>query len=162
MTHMTQPPLSTKQKTSLPTYQVGVFALIKQEHSFLLVRPHDLLLPGGPQSLPGTLIETQHSGIGIIENTLRRALLTDVGISVGTFRLIGSHATRSSEENPKLPRLNMIFGSEYCSGILQPRPSKLKTAHWFAIDQLESAAQAGKLPQWLRAAMHEMLESRFV
>lgn len=155
-------PVAPQQKSVLSTYQIGVFALIKQENAFLLVRPHQLLLPGGPQSLPGTIIHIQHSGIGIIENTLRRTILTDVGISVGSFRLIGSHATRSSEENPKLPRLNMIFGSDYCSGILQARPSKLKTAHWFAINELEDAGHAGKLPQWLRAAMQEMLQSRFV
>lgn len=135
----------------LPTYQVGVFALVQKRESILLVRPHKLLLPGGPQSLPGLIMQTTNTGMGVVELALRRTLLAQVGISVSEFRLAGSHIARAGSERNPMTRLNLIFSTEYNSGILNPQPADLKTALWIPLVQLE-----GQVPEWLRAAIQEM------
>ncbi|WP_288435000.1 hypothetical protein [uncultured Deinococcus sp.] len=133
-----------------PTYQVGLFALVHRQDTLLLVRPHELLLPGGPQSLPGLLLGAVSSGLGTAENALRRTLLSQVGISVGDLVLVGSHVTRAGPE-ATYARLNLIFGTEYCSGILNPQPDVLRTALWIPRAQL-----AEHVPHWLRAAMEAL------
>lgn len=140
---------TSKQPPAISSYQVGIFALVQKENDFLLVRPHHLLLPGGPKSLPGTLVPDIGTGTGIVENLLRTILLSHVSISVGEFRLVGSH-TLSAGELSRLPRLNLIFGTEYCSGILNPNPSELQSALWVPRHQLREA------PAWLRSAIQQM------
>lgn len=145
---MTSPPSAPEPARALaPTYQVGVFALVCQQDTFLLVRPHQLLLPGGPQSLPGTLIDVHQSGMSVVETALRRLLLGSVGISVAHLTLVGSHTTRVSPTEP-LPRLNLIFGTEYCSGIIQVKPEDYQSAFWVHRDNL-----SGQVPEWLRSAL---------
>ncbi len=139
------------QNAEALTYQVGVFALVRQRDTVLLVRPHKLLLPGGPQSLPGTILQTSTTGLGVVETALRRTLLSQVGIAVSDLRLVGSHVVRAGSESRPHLRLNMIFGTEYCSGILNPQPSDLKTAHWIALNKLEN-----NVPDWLRLALQEL------
>lgn len=141
----------TSQRQELPTYQVGIFALVQKRDSILLVRPHRLLLPGGPQSLPGLLMQTTNTGMGVVETALRRTLLSQVGISVSELRLVGSHIARTGSERDPISRLNMIFSTEYNSGILNPQPQELKTAIWIPLVQLE-----GQVPEWLRSAIQEM------
>ena len=146
---MTASPLSP----SPPAYRLGVFCLVRQQDKVLLVRPHQLLLPGGPQSLPGVLLEEAEPGLGVVEAALRRHLLSQVGVAVAEFRLIGSHVIRTGRpENPVL-RLNLILGSEYCSGIPNPQTDVYKSAMWLPVAQLA----AGALPEWLRAAMQELM-----
>ncbi|MFC5847084.1 hypothetical protein [Deinococcus petrolearius] len=133
-----------------PTYQVGLFALVRRHDTLLLVRPHELLLPGGPQSLPGLLLGGVPSGLGTVENALRRTLLSQVGVAVGDFVLLGSHVTRAGPE-ASCARLNLIFGTEYCSGILNPQPDVLRTALWIPRAQL-----AEQVPDWLSAALEAL------
>lgn len=147
MTEEAPPP----QRQFPPTYQVGVFALVRKRDAVLLVRPHQLLLPGGPQSLPGTLLRDTKVGMGMVEGAIRRTLLSQVGISVGELRLAGSHMLRAPNERRAVTRLNLIFASDYNSGILNPQPADLKSANWFIIQQLEK-----EVPEWLRAALQEL------
>lgn len=135
----------------IPNYRVGLFALVRQQDKVLLVRPHQLLLPGGPQSLPGLILDDTEPGLSVAETALRRHLLSRVGISVAEFRLVGSHISRSGRPEHPVLRLNMIFGSEYCSGILNPQPDDFKSALWIPMAQL-----SGSVPEWLRAALHEL------
>lgn len=141
---------SAAPPTVPPTYQVGLFALVRRQDTLLLVRPHELLLPGGPQSLPGLLLGGVSSGLGTAENALRRTLLAQVGISVGDLVLVGSHVTRAGP-GATYARLNLIFAADYCSGILNPQPDVLKTALWIARSQLEE-----QVPHWLRAAIEAL------
>lgn len=134
-----------------PMYRLGVFALVRQQDKLLLVRPHDLLLPGGPQSLPGALIVSAEPGLGVVEGVLRRHLLGQVGVAVAEFRLIGSHISRSGRPEQPVLRMNMIFGTDYCSGILNPQPDHYKSAMWIPMAQLTS-----NIPEWLRAAIQEL------
>ena len=140
-------------ESEVPSYQVGTFALVRHQDDVLLVRPHRLLLPGGPQSLPGTLVDIQHSGLGVVETVLRRLLLTQLGISVSEFWLVGSHTLLAPGGTPRTaaPRLNLIFGTDYCSGILNPQPLGLKSAIWVPRSHLKE-----RVPEWLSAALFEL------
>ena len=139
------------QPQSKPTYRLGVFALVRQQDKVLLVRPHKLLLPGGPQSLPGDIMAETEPGLSVVESTLRRHLLSQVGIAVSDFRLVGSHISRSGRPEQPTLRMNLIFGTEYCSGILNPQPDTFKSALWIPQAQLIE-----NVPEWLRSALHEL------
>ncbi len=89
--------------------------------------------------------------MGVAETALRKLLLTQVGISVSELTLVGSHILRAGSEQHPVSRLNLIFGTEYCSGILNPQPDLLKSALWIPQVQLE-----GQVPEWLRAAIQEL------
>ena len=135
---------------SLPTsaplyYQVGVFGLIRNKGSYLLIDPERLLLPGAAQ-LPGLLMDSA-SGAGLAELGLRRALLSQVGLAVGPLMLVGSFAVRLPEGDS---RLSLIFGSEYVSGILNPS-AEVRRAEWHPPVQLR---QLGA-PEWLFSAIEE-------
>lgn len=131
-------------------YQVGVFALVRQQETYLIVRPRVPLLPGGLHSLPGLVLGTA-SGSNVVEAQLRRALLAQAGIAVAELRLVGSHAGRGVQSGVGDARLNLIFGSEYCSGILNPRPDELLGAEWMDAGQLLRAG----VPDYLLAAVRE-------
>lgn len=140
-------------ESEVPSYRVGTFALVRRQDDVLLVRPHRLLLPGGPQSLPGTLVDVQHSGLGVVETVLRRLLLTQLGISVSEFWLVGSHTLLAPGglAGNATPHLNLIFGTDYCSGILNPQPLGLKSAIWVPRSQLRQ-----HVPEWLSVALFEL------
>lgn len=146
--------LTTMQREEqiTPTaYQVGVFALVQHRSSYLIVRPRKPLLPGGSHSLPGLLLSVSAGG-NVVELHLRRALLSQVGIAVSDLRLVGSHAARGAEVGNAEARLNMIFGTEYCSGILNPQPMDLLSAEWIPRDELGEYSGA---PEWLQTAIRE-------
>jgi 8-oxo-dGTP pyrophosphatase MutT (NUDIX family) len=143
---VTTPP---PERTVPVTYQVGVFALVQQRNQYLLVRPRRPLLPGGNYGLPGLLLSAE-AGSGVAELSLRRALLAQVGISVSDLRLVGSHAARGTESGQEGSRLYLIFGTEYCSGILNPQPAELYSAEWMPASSFDN-----RTPEWLHAAVRE-------
>ncbi|WP_249385535.1 hypothetical protein [Deinococcus radiodurans] len=144
--------MNSEPESAFPSYQVGTFALVRHQDDVLLVRPYQLLLPGGPQSLPGALVDIQHSGLGVVETALRRLLLSQLSISVSEFWLVGSHTLRTpGPDGQAIPRLNLIFGTDYCSGILNPQPLGFKSAIWVPRSQLME-----RVPEWLSAALFEL------
>lgn len=145
--------MNSEPESAFPSYQVGTFALVRHQDDVLLVRPYQLLLPGGPQSLPGALVDIQHSGLGVVETALRRLLLSQLSISVSEFWLVGSHTLLApgGPAGNATPHLNLIFGTDYCSGILNPQPLGLKSAIWVPRSQLME-----RVPEWLSAALFEL------
>ncbi len=136
---------------NVPTaYQVGVFALVRQRDTYLIVRPRVPLLPGGAHGLPGLTLRAP-SGGNFVESQLRRALLAQVGIGVADLRLVGSHAARGVQDGAADARLNLIFGSEYCSGILNPQQGEVLAAEWMDPPRLTHAG----LPEYLMAAIRD-------
>ncbi len=132
-------------------YQVRVFALIHNRQSYLLTRVHQPLLPGGGPTLPGLIINVL-VGNNVIESQLRRTILSQVGIGVGDLRLVGSHAARGVEEGTADARLNIIFGTEYCSGILTPNSSEIIQAEWRPRDDILASRDT---PEWLQHCVRE-------
>ena len=147
---MTISPPSGATPSAATTYQVGVFALVQHRGAYLFVQPRKLLLPGGNISVPGVFLN-QESGSGVAETQLRRTLLSQVGLAVGDLRLVGSYAGRGTEDGRADARLHLIFGTEYCSGILNPQPDMFKSALWVPQAQL-----VDNVPEWLRSALHEL------
>jgi hypothetical protein len=126
-------------------YQVGVFGLVRSKGKYLTTQPLNPLLPGAVQ-LPGLLLSTA-SGAGLAELGLRRSLLSQVGLAVGSLSLVGSFAVRLPEGDS---RLSLVFGSEYVSGILNPT-GEVRGADWTPPDQLRTLGA----PEWLFAAIRE-------
>lgn len=143
--------ITNQEKTVPTTYQVGVFALVRQRDSYLIVRQRKPLLPGGSHSLPGLILDVPAGG-NIVELHLRRALLSQVGLAVSDLRLVGSHAGRGVQDGQADARLNLIFGTEYCSGILNPQPDVLSYADWIPRDEF---AEYSGAPEWLQTAVRE-------
>ncbi|MDV6373373.1 hypothetical protein [Deinococcus arenicola] len=141
-------PASQPQTTT--AYQVGVFALVRQRDVYLIVRPRVSSLPGGAYALPGLVLDAP-SGGNVVESHLRRALLSQVGIAVAELRLVGSHAGRGVASGSGDARLNLIFGSDYCSGILTPQEGEILNAEWMDNAQLFRAG----VPDYLLAAVRE-------
>ncbi|WP_309573387.1 hypothetical protein [Deinococcus sp.] len=142
---------SSETNTSPVAFQVGVFALVQHQGTYLIVRHLRPMLPGGNQSLPGLLLEVP-AGNNIIEMHLRRALLSQVGIAVSDLRLVGSHAGRGVQSGNGEARLNLIFGTQYCSGILNPQSDTLVSAEW--LPSHEFGEYSGS-PEWLQSAIRE-------
>ena len=96
--------------------------------------------------MPGLLLGSA-SGAGLAETGLRRALLSQVGLSIGSLSLVGSFAVRLPEGDS---RLSLIFGSEYVSGILNPS-AEVRGADWHTPPELRRLGA----PEWLFSAIHE-------
>ena len=134
----------------ITAYQVGIFALVRQRDTYLIVRPRVPLLPGGMYGLPGLVLDVPSDG-NVVESQLRRALLAQVGIAVAELRLVGSHAARGVQGGSADARLNLIFGSEYCSGILNPQAGEILDAQWMDGPQLFRSG----VPDYLLTATRE-------
>ena len=125
--------------------------LIHNRTNYLIVRPRQPLLPGSGQEIPGIVINVP-SGNQVVESQLRRAVLSQVGLAVGDLRLVGSHAGRGVEQGYADARLNLIFGSEYCSGIMTPNSTDLIDADWLPRQLLlMQPSTAG----WLQSCIRE-------
>jgi hypothetical protein len=128
-----------------PLYHVAAYALIAHTGKLLIVQPRQSTLPGGSYSLPGSSLAGNH-GHNALELHLRRTLLDQVGLSVGELKLVGSLASPAISGT----LLNLIFATDYNSGVLRPNPELLEAAEWRALGELEAGAD---LPDWLRAAI---------
>ncbi|GGS35890.1 hypothetical protein [Deinococcus knuensis] len=143
--------IHTADQTAPATFQLGVFALIRHQGAYLIVRPHEPLLPGGDHGLPGLLLGLS-SGQNLVEMNLRRVIREQVKLVVSDLKLIGSHASRGPQDSGADARLNMIFGTEYSAGILAPDPDLITAADWIPQREL---LEAGAYPEWLAAAVRE-------
>lgn len=143
--------IHTDEQTLPATYQVGVFALIRNRDAYLIVQPRQPLLPGGRQGLPGLLLGGS-SGLNLGEMNLRRVVREQVKLVVSDLKLVGSHASRSPQDSGADARLNLIFGTEYSAGILDPNPEQVAAADWIPRTEL---LEAGAYPEWLAAAVRD-------
>ncbi|WP_159065920.1 NUDIX hydrolase [Deinococcus ficus] len=143
-------PASARPAAATPastTFQVSLFGLVHHRGAFLLVQPRRPILPGGALSLPGLTLR-EEAGEAVAETQLRRILLRQVGLGVGELRLVGSYVGRGSEDGRADSRLYLVFGAEYCSGILNPNPAEVHGAEWVAGAELRERG----VPEWLLAA----------
>ncbi|OWL94575.1 hypothetical protein CBQ26_15310 [Deinococcus indicus] len=143
--------MHTDEQTLPATYQVGVFALIRNRDAYLIVQPRQPLLPGGRQGLPGLLLGGS-SGLNLVEMNLRRVVREQVKLVVSDLKLVGSHASRSPQDSGADARLNLIFGTEYSAGILDPNPEQVAAADWIPRTEL---LEPGAYPEWLAAAVRD-------
>lgn len=143
--------IHTDEQTLPATYQVGVFALIRNRDAYLIVQPRQPLLPGGRQGLPGLLLGG--SGLNLVEMNLRRVVREQVKLVVSDLKLVGSHASRSPQDSSADARLNLILGTEYSAGILDPNPDQVSAADWIPRREI---LEAGAFPEWLQSAVREL------
>jgi hypothetical protein len=127
-------------KMSTP-YHIGLYALVQHHGNYLMVRQVASTLPAGPYGLPGAALIGEVGG-GVAELHLRRKLLSQVGLSVGELTLSGSHTLRTPEGQV----LNLIFGTDYNSGVPNPQPGTVSAIEWYSLADLQGR---GDVPEWL-------------
>ncbi|MVN85772.1 hypothetical protein GO986_03230 [Deinococcus sp. HMF7620] len=144
--------MTPADEQTLPTaYHVGAFALIAHRGAYLITAPRTPLLPGGRHDLPGFVLSAA-TGSNPVELQLRRTIREQLSLAVSDLKLVGSHAARGSYGAGDGMRLNLIFGTEYCAGILQPDHSQLTGAEWVPSEDL---LRPGGAPDWLQGAVRE-------
>ena len=127
-------------------YLVGLYALIQHKARYLLVRQQASSLPGGQYSLPGSVL-LGDLGDKVAELHLRRAVLSQLGISVGELPLAGSPALRLTDGGTQL---NLIFGTDYNSGVPVPQRGVILSTDWLSSSELRTR---GNAPQWMMSAV---------
>ena len=135
---------------SLP-YHVGLYALVQHHGTFLMVRQVTSTLPPGPYGLPGAVLVGEVGG-GVAELHLRRKLLSQMGLSVGELTLSGSHTLRTSEGTVLL---NLIFGTDYNSGVPNPQQGVIVDMEWCSLSDLQARVN---VPEWLLNAARSYQE----
>ncbi|MBZ9713936.1 hypothetical protein [Deinococcus multiflagellatus] len=144
--------ITPSQEQTLPTaYQVGAFALIVHRGAYLITSPREPLLPGGSHDLPGFILNAA-TGANPVELQLRRTIREQVSLAVSDLKLVGSHAARGMHGAEGGMRLNLIFGTEYCAGILQPDLRTVMGATWVPSEDL---LRPGGAPGWLQGAVRD-------
>lgn len=132
-------------------YHIGLYALVQHHGNYLMVRQAASTLPPGPYGLPGAALVGEVGG-GVAELHLRRNLLSQLGLSVGEFTLSGSHTLRTSEGDVLL---NLIFGTDYNSGVPNPQRSVIMEMQWCSLSDLQAR---GDVPEWLLNAARSYQE----
>ena len=127
-------------------YHIGLYALVQHHGAYLTVRQAASTLPPGPYGLPGGVLVGEMGG-GVAELHLRRKLLSQVGLSVGELTLSGSHTLRNQDGQVAL---NLIFGTDYNSGVPNPQPGVITDMEWVS---LEDVQKRGNAPEWLLNTM---------
>ena len=123
-------------------YHVGLYALVQHHGNYLMVRQVTSTLPPGRYGLPGASL-TASTGSDIAELHLRRTLLAQLGVSVGELLLSGSHTLRLPDGTVLL---NLIFGTDYNSGVPNPQEGVIVDLEWCSPGDLGQRPDA---PDWL-------------
>jgi hypothetical protein len=127
-------------------YHIGLYALVQHHGTYLIVRQVQSTLPPGRYGLPGAALVGE-MGSGVAELHLRRKLLSQLGLSVGPLTLSGSHTLRLDGNQVQL---NLIFGTDYNSGIPIAQPHVIIDMEWCSLEQLQ---KRGDVPEWLIGAV---------
>ncbi|UBV42306.1 hypothetical protein LAJ19_11830 [Deinococcus taeanensis] len=138
------------EPTQQTTYQVGVFALIHHQDTYLITRPREPLLPGA-HGLPGLVLHGA-SGTNPVELNLRRVIRDQLKLVVSDLKLVASHAARGTHSGRGDARLHLIFGTDYSAGILEPDSAQVTAAEWIPRAELLGP---GAAPEWLQGAIRE-------
>jgi len=133
------------------SYQVGLYALVQHHGAYLMVRQLASTLPPSAYGLPGAGLIGE-VGSGVAELHLRRKLLSQLGLSVGPLTLCGSHTLRLPDGRVVL---NLIFGTEYNSGVPVPQPGVISRLEWCSLSDLQAR---GDVPDWLLSTMKNFQE----
>ena len=123
-------------------YHIGLYALVQHHGNYLMVRQVASTLPAGSYGLPGAALIGEVGG-NVAELHLRRKLLSQLGLSVGELTLSGSHTLRTSDGQVLL---NLIFGTDYNSGVPNPQPGVITGMEWCSLEDLQGR---GDVPEWL-------------
>lgn len=127
-------------------YNIGLYALVQHQGNYLLVRQVHSSLPPGAYGLPGALLVGE-VGQNVAELHLRRKLLTQLGLSVSELTLAGSHTLRTSDGGVLL---NLIFGTDYNSGVPNPQQGVILDMEWCSAPDLLARPD---VPEWLLSCL---------
>lgn len=130
-----------------PRLSPSIIVLVHRDEKILLARNH--LFPEGLFSTLAGFVEPGES----IEETVRREVFEEVGVTVGNL------SYRGSQPWPFPNSLMLGFHAEYESGSLRLQEDEIAEADWFALDDLPLIPGKFAISRWL---IDEFLSSRGV
>lgn len=142
-------------ETDINTHVLAVFAWIEKEGMYLLgKRSSDDPQAGGLWALVGGKVDNE-MGAGIIEATLKREILEEVGIEIADeFKFLTSQGfTRVSGHHV----VSLIFETTYQSGEAQPLDGQSEV-RWMTKQEVEKLISIDSRISYLRASF-DRLES---
>lgn len=149
---MTKNKILLDSEKNIPTHVVAVFAFVEKNGKILLAkRSANDPQAGGEWSVPGGKIEMD-VGSGIIEKTLKREVMEEVGIEIeddvtliwdeGFIRVSGHHT------------VGLTFLCKWRAGIAKPLEGQ-EEIRWFTKRQLENF---NELPDYFKPRVKKLLQ----
>lgn len=137
-------------------YIVNVEAAIFKDNQWLIIRRSDKEEHApGVLSLVGGKVEADSPLPNILEETLRREITEEVGITVtNSFNYLDSKLFYTSKGEPVV---DIVFLCEYQSGELIPDLDEVSKAYWMTYAEILSYADS---PEWLVESIKKAEKSR--
>ncbi len=133
----------------LPSFVVNTQALIVRDNRYLMIvrGEHEEQAPG-VLAPPGGKVEHGDEGAGILEETLRREILEETGVTVGEMAYIrSSQFTLDTGESV----IDVAFLCQFKSGEAHVAdPDEVAAVLWLTVDEIDSN---DKTPQWTRTVV---------
>ncbi len=130
-------------------FVVNVEAVVfKEDHCLLTRRSPDEPVAPGRISFPGGKVELSDAGRDILEQTVRRELAEETGITVSEVVYAGSKLFVTDDGTPVV---NVIFCCDYKSGEARVNDSELSSVFWC---RTEDVARLPELPPWTLDSYH--------
>jgi len=119
--------------SNIPLHIVFVEAWIKKGDKYLLAQRHPQDdQAAGKWTAPGGKVEMELEG-DILENTLKREVMEEVGVEIENFRLLSNHSfIRSSGHYVVV----LSFLADYKSGEARPLDDQAEV-RWVTLDEME-------------------------
>jgi len=145
-------PNSKPKESDINTHVVAVFAFVEKDGKVLLSkRSHDDPQSPGIWFIPGGKVDME-KGSGILEKTLRREVMEEVGIEIsdeiklieneGFFRVSGHHV------------VGLHFLCKWKNGVAKPLEDQ-EEVRWFTKDELKDFSE---LPEYFKPRIKKLLK----
>ncbi|MGI6561105.1 MAG: NUDIX hydrolase [Clostridia bacterium] len=137
-------------------YIVNVEAAIYKGNRWLIIRRSDKEDHApGLLSLVGGKVEADSFTPNILEETLKKEIAEEVGITVSsTMYYLES---KLFYVNPELPVVDMVFMCEYLAGELKPDNNEVSEAYWMTYPEILSCTDS---PEWLIESIKKAEKAR--
>jgi ADP-ribose pyrophosphatase YjhB (NUDIX family) len=143
------------QASFLTQYIVNVEAAILHEGRYLIIqRGEQETHAAGALTLPGGKVEKAGEAGQILETTLRREILEEVGLEIQEPPVYLE--SNSFVADDREPVIDIVFLCRYqpAEPVAEPRiadPGEVAAIHWMRADQI---FQNPKIPPWTRQSIH--------
>lgn len=140
-------PHETQTSALVPTYHLGVYAVVTRGQRVLLVE-----YKNGLAGLPGALHTDPNASV---EDRLRDTIFEQSGVAVDRFELLGSYAFTNAGGTPQL---NLVFLTEYVSGMVGAAGGRVQKSEWMSLVEVRWHPRATDLTREAARRAAEILQ----
>lgn len=131
---------------------------LKDDRILMITRSEQELHAPGVVAFPGGKVENVHLENDVLENTIRREILEETGITVkAEMHYLSS---RVFESDDGYPVVDILFVCQYESG--EPHvtdPDEVQAVHWMTF---EEAVNHPKLPPWTQNDLIQLQQAGYL